>query len=68
MASVKFVGVSCSLSGIIDYITNREKTTDRLITGVNCVAQSALHEFETVNRLKGVTRSKIVLPDVKAQF
>ena len=50
MASVKFVGVSCSLSGIIDYITNREKTTDRLITGVNCVAQSALHEFETVKK------------------
>ena len=50
MASVKFVGVSCSLNGIIDYITNREKTTDRLITGVNCVAQSALHEFETVKK------------------
>ena len=50
MASVKFVGVSCSLSGIIDYITNREKTVDRLVTGVNCVAQSALHEFETVKK------------------
>ena len=50
MASVKFVGVSCSLSGILDYITNREKTTDRLITGVNCVAQSAIHEFETVKK------------------
>lgn len=50
MASVKFVSFSCSLSGIIDYITNREKTVDRLVTGVNCVAQSALHEFETVKK------------------
>ena len=50
MASVKFVGVSCSLSGILDYITNREKTTERLITGVNCVAQSALHEFEAIKK------------------
>lgn len=50
MASVKFVGVSCSLSGIIDYITNREKTVDRLVTGVNCVARSALHEFEAVKK------------------
>ena len=50
MASIKFVGVSCSLKDIMDYITNREKTTDSLVTGVNCVAQSALYEFETVAR------------------
>ncbi len=50
MASVKFIPVSRGLSGIIDYVTNREKTNDRLITGVNCVAQSALYEFEAVKK------------------
>ena len=50
MASVKFVAVSKSLRGIIDYVTNREKTLDRLITGVNCVAESALDEFESVKK------------------
>lgn len=50
MASVKFVAVSRGLSGILDYVTNREKTTDALITGVNCVAQTALDEFEAVKK------------------
>ena len=41
MANVKFVAVSQPLSGILHYVTNREKTTQRLISGVNCVAESA---------------------------
>ena len=45
MASVKFVAVSQPLSGILHYVTNREKTTRRLISGVNCVAESAYEEF-----------------------
>ena len=50
MASVKFVAVSRSLKGIIDYVKDREKTDERLITGVNCVAESALDEFESVKK------------------
>ena len=50
MASVKFVPVSRGLKGILDYVTNREKTVDRLISGVNCVASSALDEFESVKK------------------
>ena len=50
MASVKFVAVSKSLKGIIDYVEDREKTDERLITGVNCVAESALDEFESVKK------------------
>ena len=49
-ASVKFVAVSRSLKGIIDYVEDREKTDERLITGVNCVAESALDEFESVKK------------------
>ena len=44
------VPVSRGLKGILDYVTNREKTVDRLISGVNCVASSALDEFESVKK------------------
>ena len=50
MASVKFVAVSRGLKHILDYVTNREKTMDSLLTGVNCVAQSAREEFEAVKK------------------
>ena len=48
MANIKFIAVSRSLSGILDYVTNREKTVERLISGVNCMAQTAQDEFEVV--------------------
>ena len=51
MANVKFIAVSRSLSGILDYVTNREKTVDSLISGVNCVAETAQAEFEAVKKL-----------------
>lgn len=66
MANVKFVAVSRGLSGIIDYVTNREKTTDRLITGVNCVAESALDEFEAVKKLYGKTEGRAYYHIVQA--
>ena len=50
MASVKFVAVSRGLGGILNYVTNREKTTDALITGMNCVVQTARDEFEAVKK------------------
>lgn len=50
MANVKFVAVSRGLSDILDYVTNREKTVDGLISGVNCVAQTAQAEFEAVKK------------------
>lgn len=50
MASVKFIAVLRGLKDILEYITNREKTIDRLITGVNCVAQTAQAEFEVTKK------------------
>ncbi len=58
MASVKFVAVSRGLGGILDYVTNREKTTDFLITGVNCVAQTARDEFEAVKKQFDVVHTR----------
>ena len=48
MANVKFIAVSRGLKGILEYVTNREKTIDSLISGVNCVGETALDEFEAV--------------------
>ena len=50
MANVKFIAVSRGLRGIIDYVTNREKTVEQLISGVNCVARTAVPEFEAVKK------------------
>ena len=47
----KFIAASRGLKGILDYVTNREKTADSLISGMNCVAETALDEFEAVKKL-----------------
>jgi len=53
MASVKFLSAKGGVKGILDYVTNREKTIGRLITGVNCVAETTLHEFNAVKNQFG---------------
>ena len=50
MANIKFIAVSRGLRGIVDYVTNREKTVEQLISGVNCVARTAVPEFEAVKK------------------
>lgn len=50
MANVKFIAASRGLRGIVDYVTNREKTVEKLISGVNCVARTAVPEFEAVKK------------------
>ena len=42
MANVKFIAVSRGLKGILEYVKDREKTIDSLISGVNCVGETAL--------------------------
>ena len=50
MANVKFIAVSRGLKGILEYVKDREKTIDSLISGVNCVGETALDEFEAVKK------------------
>ena len=50
MANVKFIAVSRGLRGIVDYVTNREKTVEQLISGVNCLARTAVPEFEAAKK------------------
>ena len=58
MANVKFIAVSRGLRGIVDYVTNREKTVEQLISGVNCVARTAVPEFEAVKKQFRKTESR----------
>lgn len=61
MANIKFIAVSRSLSGILDYVTNREKTVERLISGVNCMAQTAQDEFEAVKKQFRKTDGRVAI-------
>ena len=62
MASVKFVAVSRGLRGIVDYVTNREKTNESLISGVNCLPQTAVEEFQAVKLAVPQDRGEKLLP------
>ena len=53
MAIVKFVNSGSPMNNIFDYVTRREATKSKLISGVNCSPDSALEEFKFVKKLFG---------------
>ena len=55
MAIVKFIASKCSMSYIFKYVTDDEKTEDKLISGVNCSPESAFDEFTYVKERFGKT-------------
>ena len=50
MAVVKFVNAGSPMNNIFDYVTRREATESKLISGVNCSPESALDEFRFVKK------------------
>ena len=50
MAVVKFVNAGSPMNNIFDYVTRREATERKLISGVNCSPESALEEFRFVKK------------------
>ena len=50
MAVVKFVNAGSPMNNIFDYVTRREATESKLISGVNCSPESALEEFRFVKK------------------
>ena len=50
MAIVKFLPADCPLNNIFPYIMNREKTDETLISGINCLPESAMEEFQITKR------------------
>ena len=50
MAIVKFIVSRSPLKTVLNYVTNKEKTDDLLISGVQCSPETALDEFLFVKR------------------
>ena len=50
LAVVKFVNAGSPMNNIFDYVTRREATESKLISGVNCSPESALEEFRFVKK------------------
>ncbi|WP_405318288.1 relaxase/mobilization nuclease domain-containing protein [Ruminococcus sp.] len=50
MAVVKFVNAGSPMNNILAYVTRREATESKLISGVNCSPESALDEFRFVKK------------------
>ena len=59
MAIIKLTSGKISVGIIVNYVTQKEKTEDKLISGVNCMPESVLDEFEMTklkyNKLGGRT-------------
>lgn len=51
MAIIKAVNSRASIGNAINYITNKEKTEDKLISGVNCNPFSAIDEMKATKEL-----------------
>ncbi|MBR1373884.1 relaxase/mobilization nuclease domain-containing protein [bacterium] len=48
MAIVKFVTSGSPMNNIFPYIMKKEKTDAKLISGINCMPETALEEFRAV--------------------
>ena len=51
MAVIKAVNSKSSLGGVVDYITNKEKTEEKLISGKDCSPETAVEEMKTTKEL-----------------
>ncbi|OQB11328.1 MAG: Relaxase/Mobilization nuclease domain protein [Firmicutes bacterium ADurb.Bin193] len=58
MAVVKFGCGKGNAAGALNYIMNKEKTLNKLVTGRNCVPQNADKEFDAVKKLFGKTEGR----------
>lgn len=59
MAIIKLLASKSPVSNAVNYVTQKEKTEDKLISGVNCMPESIVDEFEMTkqkfNKLGGRT-------------
>ena len=55
MAIIKVSNSHSSLKNVINYVTKKEKTTVRLISGLNCSPESAFMEMQTTKELHSKT-------------
>ena len=59
MAIIKLLASKSPISNVVNYVTQKEKTEDKLISGINCMPESFIDEFEMTkqkyNKLGGRT-------------
>lgn len=55
MAIIKFTSGKINLRIVINYVCNKEKTTDKLISGKDCMPESCEYEFAEVKKAFGKT-------------
>lgn len=55
MAIIKFTSGKINPRTVINYVCNKEKTTDKLISGKDCMSESCEYEFAEVKKAFGKT-------------
>ena len=55
MAIIKFTSGKINPRTVINYVCNKEKTTDKLISGKDCIPESCEYEFAEVKKAFGKT-------------
>lgn len=55
MAIIKFTSGKINPRTVINYVCNKEKTTDKLISGKDCMPESCAYEFAEVKKAFGKT-------------
>lgn len=55
MAIIKFTSGKINPRTVINYVCNKEKTTDKLISGKDCMSESCEYEFAEVKKTFGKT-------------
>ena len=55
MAIIKFTSGKINPRTVINYVCNKEKTTDKLISGKDCMPESCEYEFAEVKKTFGKT-------------
>ena len=53
MATIKAVSSKCSVNGAIAYVTQEEKTEEKLVSGINCSPATAAEEMQTTKEMWG---------------
>lgn len=53
MAIIKAANSHSNIKNIINYVSKKEKTTEKLLTGINCSSDTALEEMQLTKELYG---------------
>lgn len=58
MAVIKAVSSKAGIGQAIDYVTKREMTEEKFVSGIHCVPETAKVEMQTTKKLWGKTKGR----------